>query len=82
VQIELPLIGAKTGTPLDFYTMGQVGHAAVFMPVFSLLFLEDLASAFAWLQRHDYSLETVEEYITMLRYKKASDFPGGATHLH
>lgn len=75
VQIELPLIGAQTGTPLDFYTMGQVGRASVFMPVFSLLFLEDLATAFAWLQRHDYSLDTVEEYVTMLRYKKASDFP-------
>ena len=77
VRIELPLIGAQSGTPLDFYTMGQAGRGTVFMPVFSLLFLEDLATAFAWLQRHDYSLETVEEYITMLRYKKASDFPGG-----
>jgi hypothetical protein len=77
VRIELPLIGAQSGTPLDFYTMGQVGRGTVFMPVFSLLFLEDLATAFAWLQRHDYSLATVEEYLTMLRYKKASDFPGG-----
>jgi hypothetical protein len=77
VRIELPFIGAQTGTPLDFYTMGQVGHSTIFMPVFSLVFLEDLATAFAWLQRHDYSLETVEEYVTMLRYKKASDFPGG-----
>jgi hypothetical protein len=77
VRIELPFIGAQSGTPLDFYTMGQVGRAAVFMPVFSLLFLEDLATAFAWLQRHDYSLETVEEYVTMLRYKQASDFLGG-----
>jgi Peptidase family M48 len=77
VRIELPLIGAQAGTPLDFYTMGQVGHAAVFMPVFSLVFLEDLAIAYAWLQRHDYSLETVEEYVTMLGSKKASDFPEG-----
>jgi hypothetical protein len=77
VRIELPLIGAQAGTPLDFYTMGQVGRSTVFMPVFSLLFLEDFATAFAWLHRHDYSLETVAEYVTMLRYKKASDFPGG-----
>jgi hypothetical protein len=77
VRLEIPLVGAQSGTPLDFYTMGQVGRATVFMPVLSLLFLEDLATAFAWLQRHDYSLETVEEYVTMLRYKKASDFPGG-----
>lgn len=77
VRIEVPLIGAQAGTPLDFYTMGQVGRAAVFMPVFSLLFLDDLATAYAWLQHHDYSLETVEEYITMLRHKKASEFSGG-----
>jgi hypothetical protein len=77
VRIEVPLIGAQAGTPLDFYTMGQVGRAAVFMPVFSLLFLEELATAYAWLQHHDYSLETVEEYVTMLRHKKASEFSGG-----
>jgi hypothetical protein len=77
VRIEVPLIGAQAGTPLDFYTMGQIGQAAVFMPVFSLLFLEDLATAYAWLQHHDYSLETVEEYVTMLRHKKASEFADG-----
>src|SRR5262245_50562161 len=64
VRIGVPLIGAQAGTPLDFYTMGQVGQTAVFMPVLSLLFLEDLATAYAWLQHHDYSLETVEEYVT------------------
>jgi hypothetical protein len=77
VRIELPLIGAQAGTPVDFYTMGQFGNAAVFMPVLSLVFLEDLAIAHAWLQHHDYRLEIVEEYVTMLRYKKAADFPGG-----
>jgi hypothetical protein len=77
VRVEVPLIGAQAGTPLDFYTMGQVGHGAIFMPVFSLLFLEDLATAYAWLQHHDYSLETVGEYVTMLRHKKASKFAGG-----
>jgi hypothetical protein len=76
VRIEVPLIGSQ-GTPIDFYTAGTVGNAAVFMPVLSLLFLEDLATAYAWLQLHNYSVETVEEYATMLRYKKAADFPGG-----
>jgi hypothetical protein len=77
VRIEVPLIGAQAGTPLDFYTMGQVGRAAIFMPVFSLLFLEDLATAYAWLQHHDYGLETVEEYVAMLRHNKASEFAAG-----
>jgi hypothetical protein len=77
VRIECPPRGAHTGTPVDFYTMGHVRSATVFMPVLSLLFLEDLATAFAWLQHHDYSLETIEAYITLLRSKKATDFPGG-----
>jgi hypothetical protein len=77
VRIECPLIGAQTGTPVDFYTMGHVRSATVFMPVLSLLFLEDLATAFAWLQHHDYSLETIEAYVSLLRSKKAADFPGG-----
>ena len=76
-RIECPLIGAQTGTPVDFYTMGHISSATVFMPVLSLLFLEDLATAFAWLQHHNYSLETIEAYVTLLRSKKAADFPGG-----
>src|SRR5262245_8937816 len=77
VRIECPLIGGQSGTPVDFYTMGQVRSATVFMPVLSLLFLEDLATAFAWLQHHDHSLEPLEAYVTLLRSKKAADFPGG-----
>jgi len=77
VRIECPLIGAQSGTPVDFYTMGHVRSATVFMPVLSLLFLEDLATAFAWLQHRDHSLEPIEAYVTLLRSKKAADFPGG-----
>jgi hypothetical protein len=76
VSLAFPLVG-PTGTPFEFYTQAEVGRASVVLPVFSLLFLEDLATAFAWLQVHEYSLETVEEYVTMLRYKEATDFPGG-----
>jgi hypothetical protein len=60
------------------YTMGHIRSATVFMPVLSLLFLEDLATAFAWLHHHDDSLETIEGYVTLLRSKKAADFPGEA----
>jgi hypothetical protein len=77
VRFECPLIGAQTGTPVDFYTMGHVRSATVFMPVLSLLFLEDLATAFAWLHHHDYSFEPIEGYVALLRSKKAADFPGG-----
>jgi hypothetical protein len=76
VALDFPLLG-QSGTPLDFYTAGQRGQITVFMPVLSLLFLEDLTTAFAWLQVNGYSPETVEEYVTMLKYKEPSAFPGG-----
>ena len=68
-------------TPLthgaSFHTEGTVGRPAVVMPVADLLFVEDLCTAYAWLDKRGYSMETVDEYIAMLKYRKASDFPGG-----
>ena len=46
-------------------------------PVFSLLFVEDLCTAYAWLYQKAYSLETIDEYVTMLRHKSAAEFSGG-----
>jgi hypothetical protein len=59
--------------PFAFYRQGST----ITMSVFSLLFVEDLCTAYAWLYTKGYSLETVDEYIAMLKYKKAADFPGG-----
>jgi hypothetical protein len=67
-------------TPLtdraSFHIEGTVGRPAVVMPVSDLLFVEDLCTAYAWLDKRGYSMETVDEYIAMLKYKKPSDFPG------
>lgn len=59
------------------YTGRQGDQATIVLPVSSLLFLEDLTTTFAWLHINGYSGETVEEYMTMLNYKDASEFPGG-----
>lgn len=72
--LEFPTVGSQL---LEFYTKWQSDRATVFLPVSSLLFLEDLTTAFAWLHVNGYSAETVEEYVTMLKYKDASEFPGG-----
>jgi uncharacterized protein DUF955 len=72
VRFEVPLAD-PANEPFAFYHKGP----AVTMSVFSLLFVEDLCSAYAWLDRKGYSLETVDEYVAMLWYKKAADFPGG-----
>ena len=72
VELQFPL-GDPAAEPFAFYHRGPV----VTMSVFSLLFVEDLCTAYAWLYSKGYSLETVDEYVTMLKYKRAADFPGG-----
>jgi hypothetical protein len=74
IILDFPLKGKQL---FHFYIDGSYDRATIFLPVSSLLFLEDLTTAFAWLHVNDYSAETVEEYVTMLKYKDASDFPGG-----
>ena len=72
VQTRFPLADPN-GSPLNFFSQGN----AVFMPVLSLLFLEDICTAYAWLDRHRYSLETIDEYCAMLQHLPASAWPGG-----
>ena len=72
------LSGVTFQTPLEgdpvigYFSRGR----AVTMPAVSLLFFEDLCVAYAWLQRRGYRLETIEEYVTMLKYKEAAAFGG------
>jgi len=65
------------GSPLNFYSGRTAGGPFVALPLLSLKFVEDLCTAYAWLQVRGYSHETIDEYMTMLEYKPASDFPGG-----
>ena len=74
-QIVFPDFGqgeARNG-PLSVYVPGSGDH--IVFPVFSLKFLDDLCTAYAWLQVHGYTLETVSEYTAILRYGKLP--PGG-----
>src|SRR6516165_11515228 len=61
-------------TPFAFYS-DRRGPSVVF-PIISLKFLDDLCTAYAWLQIHGYSLETISDYTAMLKYQR---FPSGAT---
>ncbi len=63
------------GDPFTFYS--HVPSRTVTLSVQSLLFLEDLCTAYAWLWRNGYSLETIDEYVTMLRYQLPRHMPGG-----
>ena len=76
VRIEAPL-SDDAGVPLDFSSRYSAGTGTVMTPILSLLFVEDLCTAYAWLYKKGLSLETIDEYLTMLRYKHAADFPQG-----
>ena len=76
VRVEAPL-SDDAGVPLNFFSRYTANAGVVTTPVFSLLFVEDLCTAYSWLYQRAYSLETIDEYVTMLRYRSAAEFPGG-----
>lgn len=63
--------------PMSFYTSAEQGRPVVALPILSLKFVEDLSTAYAWLHLKGQSLDTIDTYLTMLKYKPASAFPGG-----
>src|SRR5690242_117476 len=65
------------GSPLNFSSQRATTGSVVSMPIASLLFVEDLCTAYAWLDRHGYSPETVDEYLAMLQHKPSEELPGG-----
>ena len=71
VRFEAPLGGDPV---LGYYSESK--SRVVTMPAISLLFFEDLCVAYAWLQVQRYRLDTVEEYVTMLKYKGVRAFGG------
>jgi hypothetical protein len=76
VHLKFPPIGLHRN-PFDFYSYLDGGRPTVDLPVLSLKFIEDLSTAYAWRHLHGYTLEPVDEYIAMLKYRAPGDFPGG-----
>jgi hypothetical protein len=73
LPIDLPL-NSNAASPIDV----SLHHGGkVVLPVLTLLFVEDLAKAYAWLWSNRFSSETIDEYISMLRYRRAADLPEG-----
>jgi hypothetical protein len=75
-RLEFPIypMPQMMATPFAFYS-DPSGPTVVF-PIVSLKFLDDLCTAYAWLQIHGYSLETISDYVAMLKYQT---FSPGAT---
>ena len=73
-RIDLPLKGSS---PLDAYAHRPGGRPTVVLPVLTLKFIEDLSVAYAWRHVNRYSLEPMDEYLAMLKYRRPADFPNG-----
>lgn len=72
VPIELP-DAAADGDPMGF----RAYRDRVVLPMEGLRFIEDLTMAYAWRYAGGRSLEPVDEYLAMLRWKPRADWPGG-----
>lgn len=66
--LEFPLWaeGEARQHALAFYVPAD--RDSIVLPVFSLKFLDDLCTAYGWLQVKGYSLETVSEYTAILKH--------------
>jgi hypothetical protein len=74
VRIEVPL---KGNGPLDAFSYTKAGVPTVVIPVLSLKFIEDLSVVYAWRHVSGYSLQPIDIYLAMLKYRRPADFPGG-----
>ena len=76
VEFRFPM--PKPGDdPMNFYAYRQDNRAVVVMPVLSLKAVEDLTTAYAWIQKRGYKHDTLDIYYAMLRHRRPEDFPNG-----
>jgi hypothetical protein len=83
IPIDYPLAAdpPMKGDPLAFY--GPPDHSRVVFPIFSIKFLDDLSTAYAWLQVNGYVLDTITEYTAMLAHKDlGARYPAPLPALH
>jgi hypothetical protein len=77
VQIFYPLPGEdpRASWPFGYYSVSDPGGGKIVLPILSLKVLDDLSIAYAWLQVHNYGLETISDYVAMLKYQDLPSMP-------
>lgn len=73
---DIPLLTpdvAPNGDPMGFLAY----EGKVYMPIAGLKFIEDLTMAYAWRYRRGQTLEPLDEYLAMLRWKPEEKWPAG-----
>jgi hypothetical protein len=72
LSMDVPLRGPERG--LFEYFAERSGR--VVMSTMSIRFLGDLGVAYAWLDANGYTMESVTDYVSMLKYQDAARFGG------
>jgi hypothetical protein len=72
LSVDFPLRGPERGLFEYFAERG----GRVVMSTMAIRFLGDLGVAYAWLDANGYTMETVTDYVSMLKYQDAARFGG------
>ena len=75
ISLKRPLIGNSEikGDPLLFTF--YCNPPTVIIPILSVKFLDDLSVAYAWLIQNDYKINSIFDYLAMLKYNDPNMFP-------
>lgn len=76
IELEFPLKD-KGGDPFRCYVKVEKYGRVIVIPVITVKFLEDLSTSVAWLRQNEFTIETMPEYISMLKYQEAKRFKNG-----
>lgn len=72
LSVDFPLRGPERGL-FEYFALAG---GRVVMPVMAIRFLGDLAVSYAWLDTNGYTMESVTDYVSMLKYQDAARFGG------
>jgi hypothetical protein len=61
---------------MNFYAQWNATRREVVLPISSLRFYGDLALAYAWLNKNNYSVDPVTDYLAMLKYQWPTQLAG------
>lgn len=76
VRLEYPLYSGQ-GDPFHYYVKATRERNTIVIPIFTVKFLDDLATAVAWLEFKGFTTETLSDYISILKYQEAKQFTNG-----
>jgi hypothetical protein len=73
LKLDFPLRG-PTGGLFEYFALSQPPR--IVMPILSLKFFADLSLAYVWLDANGFTIDTVTDYVSMLKYQDAARFGG------